>query len=543
MIRSFVFAVVAAYVLMSAPSAVRAAASCLSADPSAAADGQQLSDVRFAIDAQCPCGNFTGEIGKTRRDWMRCAKTVLKAALANGRLRSQCRGLATYPISRAVCGYLPAAAPIPCLHTSAAGKVTCKIVTPAKCAKAGDVGCASYENCLDAADTNHDHRVGLGDSGACNPPIACLNPPRADGTTCDAGVDERTPRTCNSRSCGPCVPTGTCSVTTSRHCGFDGHCPDGEACVFGSAPRFVDNHDGTITDRQSCLVWEKKGHGTGTPVVCPGGATCNDPHDADNRYAWSSTGTAADGAAFGLIADLNVGAFAGHADWRLPTDLGALSPATAPRELETLADAGATGCGSGAPCTPAAFQTACTASCNITDSTCSCTAVAGHWTATTDATATRAWSVDFTDAQPATADKTQTFAVRAVRGGLFYRNCDALAAQAAVRENQALSACHTFCRNVSECELGCDFLRDGGLDPLRAAEVNACRFEPTATCEASRDATLAYCQQHPTPSPEPGSCALACDGTGFGCANACVGFYDCPAEAQAAYADCVQTNR
>jgi hypothetical protein len=47
-------------------------------------------------------------------------------------------------------------------------------------------------------------------------------------------------------------------VTTSRHCAFDGHCPNGETCVHGSAPRFVDNHDGTITDRQSCLVWEKK---------------------------------------------------------------------------------------------------------------------------------------------------------------------------------------------------------------------------------------------------------------------------------------------
>lgn len=546
MVRSFVVGLVVS-VLLHVPSSAWAGAPCLGGSPSAVADGQQLSDVRFEIDARCPCSNFTGEAGKAHRDWIRCAKDVLKAAIGDGHLRSQCRSLASYPVSRAVCGYLPTAARIPCLHRSAAGKLTCKVVTPAACAKAGNLGCASYENCLDAADTNHDHRVGAGDSGACNAPVVCLNPPRPDGATCDAGVDARTPQTCQSGSCGTCVPTGTCSVTTARHCAFDGHCPSGETCVHGSASRFVDNHDGTITDRQTCLVWEKKGHGDGTPVVCPGGATCNDPHDADNRYAWTSTGTAADGAAFALIDVLNGAAFAGHSDWRLPTDLGALSPSTAPRELETLADGGAAGCGTGAPCTPTAFQTACTASCNITDSTCSCTGVAAHWTATTDTDTSRAWSVDFADAQSGAAGKTNAFAVRAVRGGLFYQNCDALAAQSAARATAAFNACRTFCRNVSECELGCEFLQQGGLDPLRTAEIDACRFEPTATCEASRDAAVAYCQQHPAPDVtypgvEPGPCSVACSGFGFGCAEACTGFYDCPAEAQAAYDACVQTN-
>lgn len=82
---------------------------------------------------------------------------------------------------------------------------------------------------------------------------------------------------------------------------------DGEFRV--GAPRdFVDNGDGTVTDRGTGLVWEK---------LSDDGSI----HDKDDVYAWS--------AAFsGKIAALNASAFAGHDDWRLPNI----------RELETIAD-------------------------------------------------------------------------------------------------------------------------------------------------------------------------------------------------------------
>jgi hypothetical protein len=80
--------------------------------------------------------------------------------------------------------------------------------------------------------------------------------------------------------------------------------------------RFVDNLDGTVTDNQTGLVWEKKSAaGTG------------DVHDVNNFYTWSSTGVVADGTLYtGFLAGLNddtsgdgvTTCFANHCDWRIP---------------------------------------------------------------------------------------------------------------------------------------------------------------------------------------------------------------------------------
>jgi hypothetical protein len=101
-----------------------------------------------------------------------------------------------------------------------------------------------------------------------------------------------------------------------------------------SPSRFRDNGDGTVTDRQSGLIWEKK-TGTTHPgmasgyIVC-GFTGCGDPHDVNNVYDWSG-GSRPDGTVFGnFLARLNtgvtpdgvapiVGCFAGHCDWRLPS--------------------------------------------------------------------------------------------------------------------------------------------------------------------------------------------------------------------------------
>lgn len=96
-----------------------------------------------------------------------------------------------------------------------------------------------------------------------------------------------------------------------------------------TAPRFEDCGDGTVADHQTGLRWEKK---TGTPApfspIDCGSVVCSDPHEVNNVYVWSGTGTEPDGNAFtDFLARLNgefdpdaaTGCFAGHCDWELPT--------------------------------------------------------------------------------------------------------------------------------------------------------------------------------------------------------------------------------
>src|SRR6266446_8828956 len=54
------------------------------------------------------------------------------------------------------------------------------------------------------------------------------------------------------------------------------------------APRFVDNGDGTVTDNQTGLMWEKKENLDGTTDV-------SNQHDADNPYQWTASLSAPDG--------------------------------------------------------------------------------------------------------------------------------------------------------------------------------------------------------------------------------------------------------
>jgi hypothetical protein len=164
--------------------------------------------------------------------------------------------------------------------------------------------------------------------------------------------------------------------------------------------RFDDNGDGTVTDHETGLQWEKKDS-------LGGGADAGNPHDADNVYSWSAGGggfTAPDGTAFtDFLVRLNgvspdgmtlTGCFAGHCDWRLPTIL----------ELAGIADLDAAGCGSGSPCIDPIFGP---------------TVADHHWSATTDANlATNAWLISFLSGLVDLDPKSITTAyVRAVRGG------------------------------------------------------------------------------------------------------------------------------
>ena len=168
-------------------------------------------------------------------------------------------------------------------------------------------------------------------------------------------------------------------------------------CLLSGA-RFVDNRDGTVTDRKTGLVWEKKDNLDGNPNP-------SNPHDADNLYAWSSSGTAPDGSVFtAFLFGLNggtspdgvatSGCFTGRCDWRVPTieEVAGILDET----LETCA-------GGVAPCIDPTFGP---------------TQADAYWSGTTFArNATRAWFLDFSGGDTAEGGKTILLFVRAVRGG------------------------------------------------------------------------------------------------------------------------------
>ncbi len=222
----------------------------------------------------------------------------------------------------------------------------------------------------------------------------------ADGTTCDAGTDSAQTMIFIGGACVPC------------------------AAAPSAAPRFVDNCNGTITDRLTCLVWEKKDDAGGL-------------HDKDNTYQWcldadnngqcDSPGFPPDGGAFtAFIAGLNSAGFAGHHDWRIPNEDG--RNGSGPNELESIL---ALPCSAGSLCVDTAFNTNCglnssgNGGCTVDGATsmpeCSCTQAVlddEYWSATTAYFPTIAWEVVFNGGHVGPGPKPASLYVRAVRGGL-----------------------------------------------------------------------------------------------------------------------------
>jgi len=158
---------------------------------------------------------------------------------------------------------------------------------------------------------------------------------------------------------------------------------DGEIQA-GAALAYVDNGDGTITDSNTGLMWEKLDDNNKSGIA-----------DWNNLYTWAN--------AFAVrIAALNGGSgFAGHTDWRLPN----------PKELQSIVNYQNV-----APAVSAAFNTDCTSGCTVTS--CSCTQLGTYWSSSTHANPTAAWYVSFTAGSVGGALKTTNAYVRAVRGGL-----------------------------------------------------------------------------------------------------------------------------
>ena len=152
----------------------------------------------------------------------------------------------------------------------------------------------------------------------------------------------------------------------------------------GATLAYMDNGDGTITDNNTGLMWEKK-------------SDDGSIHDKDAVYAW-------DDAFAAHVAVLKSSSFAGYSDWRVPNV----------KELQSIVNYEIAAPG---PTVSPAFNTACAPSCTVT--TCSCTQSGFHWSSTTYATSPLlAWGVRFLYGLVSYSDKPSNFYVRAVRGGL-----------------------------------------------------------------------------------------------------------------------------
>src|SRR5262245_56194308 len=155
----------------------------------------------------------------------------------------------------------------------------------------------------------------------------------------------------------------------------------------GAALSYIDNGDGTITDNNTSLMWEKK-------------SDDGSIHDQDNSYTCQD--------AFAYVATLNSGNFAGYNDWRLPNL----------RELQSIVNYQVV-----APAVSAVFNTNCVPGATVL--TGSCTAHVptlewqfNYWSSTTAVFQRgNAWYVNFNIGDPGHIDKPLSLRVRAVRGG------------------------------------------------------------------------------------------------------------------------------
>jgi hypothetical protein len=199
----------------------------------------------------------------------------------------------------------------------------------------------------------------------------------------------------------------------------------------GAPLDYRDNGDGTISDENTDLMWEKKDQATGGL------------HNWNNTYPWQGTcsnnsktlcGTDADCSSggrcvaaagkltiFQWVAELNTRpCFAGHCDWRIPNV----------KELQSIVDYETY-----LPPVAAAFNNNCTSGCTVdgADHTreCSCTQPAGssqgyYWSSSSYAPSplvkppgsVLAWGVIFGDGDVLSAGKTDNDYVRAVRCGI-----------------------------------------------------------------------------------------------------------------------------
>jgi hypothetical protein len=167
------------------------------------------------------------------------------------------------------------------------------------------------------------------------------------------------------------------TVITCTGTGHDGDLRKGAALAY------MDNGDGTITDVNTGLQWEKQ-------------SSDGSVHDMLNIYTW-------DQAFSGHVATLNTMSFAGHIDWRVPNV----------RELQSIANYQ-----NFSPAVSPAFNTSCTAGCTVLTCSCSATPMSSYWSSSSYAASPDlAWYVAFGNGSMNALNKGLNNAVRGVRGG------------------------------------------------------------------------------------------------------------------------------
>jgi hypothetical protein len=239
----------------------------------------------------------------------------------------------------------------------------------------------------------------------CKPDGAsCKTNQRCCSGVCTAGVCG-SPSTTSSTTTSSTTTTSMASTTTTTLAcqafpatgQITGYGPGTDGDLRKGAPlSYTDNGDGTITDNNTLLVWEKQSQDGTT-------------HDVTNTYVWND--------AFGHVATLNTMNFAGHNDWRVPNvkELGSIvnyelpfAPQVSPEFNTSCTYCGTSGCDP---------------TCTVV-STCSCTAAIStgtgyYWSSTTyNQYGLDAWFWNFYDGHLYSIAKTNAFHVRAVRGGL-----------------------------------------------------------------------------------------------------------------------------
>jgi hypothetical protein len=118
----------------------------------------------------------------------------------------------------------------------------------------------------------------------------------------------------------------TTAFTADTLTTFGAAVPDDGSVQAGAALRYNDKGDGTIVDRTTGLMWEKKVPGSGCL------------HCVDDRYPWSNFGSTTIWDWLSAVNAEGGRGFAGHDDWRIPNvkelqsivDYGRASPAVNP---------------------------------------------------------------------------------------------------------------------------------------------------------------------------------------------------------------------
>ena len=199
-----------------------------------------------------------------------------------------------------------------------------------------------------------------------------------------------------------CSDDGICKQRFPASGQTTAHGPGSDGDVrAGAVLSYMDNGDGTISDNNTGLMWEKKDDSGGI-------------HDMDNRYTWgmaSEPYTMNGTMVTEFLAALNTSpCFAEHCDWRIPNI----------KELQSTVDYEIAAPG---PVVNATFHNAagCAGCTDVRLASCSCTASRGYWSSTTyRGVPQNAWGVDFGSGFVALGlpDNTAHLPVRAVRGGL-----------------------------------------------------------------------------------------------------------------------------